>query len=68
LATHAKAPDQPSEELLRAQSVLRAVLLKDNLSDDPLLLEAVQIRVGELEMEVGKLAGKQAMFELLMKS
>jgi hypothetical protein len=68
MATHAKAPDQPSEDLLRAQTILRAVLLKDNLADDPLLLEAVQLRVGELEMEVGELAGKQAMFELLMKS
>lgn len=68
MATHAKAPDQPSEELLRAQSLLRAVLLKDNLSEDPTLLEGVQLRVGEIEMEVGELAGKQAMFELLMKS
>lgn len=65
---HAKAPDQPSEDLLRAQTLLRSVLVKDDLADEPTLLESVSVRVGELEMEVGELAGKQGMFELLMKS
>jgi hypothetical protein len=67
VVTHAKAPDQPSEDLLRAQTLLRSLLVKDDLSDDQLLLEAVSVRVGEIELEVGELAGKQAMYELLMK-
>lgn len=61
------ALSKPSEEIRLAQDVVRSILVKDDLLEDPLLLEGVAERLGEIEMEMGELAGKQQMFELLMK-
>lgn len=58
---------RPSEEIRQAQELLRSTLLAEDLRDDPLMLEAVAVRLGEIEAEMGELAGKQQMFELLMK-
>jgi hypothetical protein len=59
---------RPSEEIRLAQELLRSILLAEDLRDDPLMLEAVTVRLGELEMEMGELAGKQTMFEAWTKS
>jgi hypothetical protein len=58
---------RPSEEIRLAQDLLRSILLAEDLRDDPLMLEAVVVRLGELEMEMGELAGKQQMFEAWTK-
>jgi hypothetical protein len=58
---------RPSEEIRLAQDVLRSILLAEDLRDDPLMLEAVVVRLGELEAEMGELAGKQQMFEAWVK-
>ena len=59
---------RPSEEIRQAQQLLRTVLLAEDLRDEPIILEAVTIRLGELEMEMGELAGKQQLFEAWTKS
>jgi hypothetical protein len=59
---------RPSEEIRLAQDLLRSILLAEDLRDDSLMLEAVTVRLGELEMEMGELAGKQQMFEAWTKS
>lgn len=59
---------RPSEEIRLAQDLLRSVLIAEDLRDDPLMLESVAIRLGELEMEIGELAGKQQLFEAWTKS
>ena len=59
---------RPSEEIRQAQTVLRSILLAEDLRDDPLMLEAVTVRLGELEAEMGELAGKQQLFEAWTKS
>lgn len=59
---------RPSEEIRQAQQLLRTVLLAEDLRDEPMILEAVTIRLGELEMEMGELAGKQQLFEAWTKS
>ena len=59
---------RPSEEIRLVQDLLRSILLAEDLRDDPLMLEAVTVRLAELEMEMGELAGKQQMFEAWTKS
>jgi hypothetical protein len=59
---------RPSEEIRLAQELVRSILLAEDLRDEPLMLEAVTVRLGELEMEMGELAGKQQMFEAWTKS
>ena len=59
---------RPSEEIRQAQDVLRSILLAEDLRDDSAILEAVTVRLGELEVEMGQLAGRQQQFELVMKS
>lgn len=58
---------RPSEEIRQAQDVLRSILLAEDLRDDPAMLEAVAARLGELEVEMGELAGRQQMFEAWVK-
>ena len=58
---------QPSEEIRLAQDVLRSILLAEDLRDDPAMLEAVTVRLSELEVEMGELAGRQQMFEAWVK-
>ncbi len=67
-ATRTDVALRPSEEIRQAQTILRTVLLAEDLRDDPLILEAVTIRLGELEMEIGELAGKQQLFEAWTKT
>lgn len=62
-ATHADRALRPSEEIRQAQSILRSVLLAEDLRDDPIVLESVIVRLGEIELEIGELAGKQQLFE-----
>jgi hypothetical protein len=59
---------QPSEEIRLAQDVLRSILLAEDLRDDPAMLEAVTVRLSELEVEMGELAGRQQQFEMWIKS
>jgi hypothetical protein len=59
---------QPSEEIRLAQDVLRSILLAEDLRDDPAMLEAVTVRLSELEVEMGVLAGRQQQFEMWIKS
>ena len=59
---------RPSEEIRLAQDVLRSILLAEDLRDDPMMLEAVVMRLGELETEMGELAGRQQLFEAWTKS
>jgi hypothetical protein len=58
----------PSEEIRLAQDLVRSILIRNDLADDALMLEAVHARLDEMQLELGELAGKQQMFELLMKS
>lgn len=58
---------RPSQEIRLAQDVLRSILLAEDLRDDPLMLEAVVVRLGELDLELSELAGKQQMFEAWTK-
>ena len=67
-ATRTDVALRPSEEIRQAQNILRSVLLAEDLRDEPMMMEAITIRLGELEMEIGELAGKQQLFEAWIKS
>jgi hypothetical protein len=67
-ATRTNVALRPSEEIRQAQTILRSILLAEDLRDDPLMLESVIMRLDELQMELGELSGKQQMFEAWTKS
>lgn len=58
---------RPSEEIRQAQELVRSVLLAEDLRDESLILDSVTIRLEELEIELGELAGRQMMFEAWCK-
>lgn len=67
-ATRTDVALRPSAEIRQAQDLLRSVLLAEDLRDDPLMLEFVVVRLGEIETELGELAGRQQLFEAWIKS
>lgn len=59
---------KPSAQIRHAQDLVRSLLVEDDLLDNSLMLELVSERLCDLESELGALAGKQEMFELVMQS
>lgn len=66
-AVRTDAALRPSDEIRQAQDIVRSVLLAEDLREGPQMLEAVNLRLQELEGELGELAGRQMMFEAVMR-